>query len=52
MSRFAISGELIAFLWGRKLWWLLPMVIMLLVFGLLIVFAEASGAGPFIYALF
>ncbi|MFC1935256.1 DUF5989 family protein [Chloroflexota bacterium] len=52
LSRFAISGELISFLWERKLWWLLPMVVVLLVFGLLIVFAEASGAGPFIYALF
>ena len=52
MSRLAISGELISFLWTRKLWWLLPMVVMLLMFGLLLVFAEASGVGPFIYALF
>jgi drug/metabolite transporter superfamily protein YnfA len=51
-SRVAISGELIAFLWGRKLWWLVPMVVMLLLFGLLMVFAESSGAGPFIYAVF
>lgn len=51
-NRVAISAELISFLWRRKLWWLLPMVITLLLFGLLIVFAEASGTGPFIYVLF
>jgi competence protein ComGC len=40
------------FLWQRKLWWLIPMVVVLLVFGLLLVFASASGIGPFIYTLF
>lgn len=51
-SNFGVVGELLRFLWQRKLWWLIPMVVVLLVFGLLLVFASASGIGPFIYTLF
>jgi hypothetical protein len=47
-----VVNELLSFLWQRKLWWLIPMVVVLLVFGLLLVFASASGIGPFIYTLF
>jgi len=46
------SRELLGYLWSRKLWWLVPMVVVLLGFGLLLVFASASGVGPFIYSLF
>ncbi len=52
MSNFSVVGELMAFLWQRKLWWLLPMVTLLMAFGLLLIFASASGIGPFIYTLF
>ncbi len=45
-------GELLGFLWARKLWWLIPMVTVLLIFGLLLVFASTSGLAPFIYTLF
>ena len=51
-DRFGIAGELLAFLWRRKLWWLAPMVVVLLALGLLIGFGSASGVGPFIYTLF
>lgn len=51
-KNFGVAGELLVFLWQRKLWWLMPMVIMLLAFGLLLIFASASGVGPFIYTLF
>lgn len=47
-----IVGEILNFLWQRKLWWLIPMVAVLLLFGLLVIFASASGVGPFIYTLF
>jgi carbamoyltransferase len=32
--------------------WLIPMISALLVLGLLMIFASASGVGPFIYSLF
>jgi len=51
-ERFSIAKELLGFLWRAKLWWLLPMVSVLLLMGLLIGFGSASGVGPFIYTLF
>lgn len=50
--RLGVLGELLAFLWKRKLYWMLPMVITLLVFALLIVVGGSSPAGAFIYTLF
>jgi len=50
--RVGIMGELLSFLWERKLWWLLPMVSMLLMLGILLVFAQSSAIAPFIYTLF
>ncbi len=52
VTNLGTVGEILVFLWQRKLWWLIPMVVVLLVFGLLIIFASASGLGPFIYSLF
>ena len=37
-----VVGEVLRFLWARKLWWLLPMVTVLLLLGLLLVFASSS----------
>jgi uncharacterized membrane protein len=51
-GRFAIASELLRFFWERKLWWLMPMLILLLVFGFLIMFAQSSAIAPFIYTLF
>lgn len=51
-DKFAITGELFAFLWQRKLWWLMPIVVVVVFFGLLIGFGSASGIGPFVYTLF
>jgi drug/metabolite transporter superfamily protein YnfA len=51
-SRLGIMGELLTFLWKRKLWWLIPMVMVLLLFGLLLIFAQTSSIAPFIYTLF
>lgn len=51
-SNFSVAGELLSFLWERKLWWLLPMVSVLMLIGLLLIFASASGISPFIYTLF
>ncbi|MBP1699294.1 MAG: hypothetical protein H6Q41_4482 [Deltaproteobacteria bacterium] len=51
-SRLGIIGELLIFLWQRKLWWLIPMVLVVLLFGLLLIFAQTSSIAPFIYTLF
>ena len=51
-TNFGVAGELLSFLWERKAYWLIPMVLVLLALALLIVFASSSGIGPFIYTLF
>jgi uncharacterized membrane protein len=51
-GRFGIASELLRFFWERKLWWLMPMLVLLLFFGLLIIFAQSSAIAPFIYTLF
>ena len=50
--RVGIIGELMQFLWVRKLWWMMPMVLLLLVMGILMIFAQSSAIAPFIYTLF
>lgn len=52
VSKVKIFGELLSFLWQRKLWWLIPMVVVLVLFGLLLIFAGSSSIAPFIYTLF
>jgi hypothetical protein len=44
--------DLWGFLTNRKKFWLLPLILTLLVFGALIVFAAGSAVAPFIYTLF
>ena len=51
-ANLGVVGEVLFFLWQQKMWWMIPMVAVLMVFGLLLIFASASGVGPFIYTLF
>ena len=48
--------EFIKDMWGflkeRKKFWLLPLILILLSFGVLIVFTSGSAIAPFIYTLF
>lgn len=48
----SVIVEFWEFLMVRKRYWLLPIVIVLFLFGALIVFTESSAVAPFIYALF
>lgn len=51
-QRLAIAAEIMAFLWHRKMWWMMPLVFVLLMMGILIIFGAATGVGPFVYTLF
>jgi hypothetical protein len=51
-SRLGIFGELQRFFWHRKLWWMIPMIVVLVLFGLLMIFTGSSAVAPFIYTLF
>jgi hypothetical protein len=44
--------EMTAFLFRRKKYWLIPVLIMMSILGFLLVFTQGSALAPFIYALF
>ena len=50
--RFGIAGELIQLLWEERLWWMIPLAVLLLALSVVIMLAQSSVIGPFIYTLF
>jgi Family of unknown function (DUF5989) len=48
----SFAGELWAFLRARRKFWLLPLIVLMGVFGGLIVLTKGSAVAPFIYTLF
>jgi hypothetical protein len=50
-QKSGVVGEFLYFLKTSKKWWLLPIVVVILLFGVL-VFLSGTGAAPFIYTLF
>ncbi len=50
--KLGIIGELIGFLWTHKLWWSIPIIIVMLLLMSIIIFGQTTGVGPFIYPLF
>lgn len=48
----SLAKELWAFLRVRKKFWLLPIVIVMVLVGALLVFAQTSALAPFIYTIF
>ncbi|MBI1934247.1 hypothetical protein HYS30_01140 [Candidatus Peregrinibacteria bacterium] len=51
MSKLSILVDLWLFLRIRKKWWLLPILLVIVLFGLLLIFAQNSILAPFIYTL-
>ena len=52
MGKSRVLSEFFQFLRQEKKYWLLPIVIVFVLFGLLIVFSQSSPVAPFIYTLF
>jgi hypothetical protein len=52
MSKGRVVAELVEFLRQEKKYWLVPIVVVFVLFGLLIVFSQTSAVAPFIYTLF
>ena len=52
MGFMGLLGELWDFMRERKKLWLLPILVVLLVVSGLLVFAQGSALGPFIYSIF
>lgn len=49
---FSIFKELIAYMSARKKWWLLPILIIVFLFGGLLVLVQGTAVAPFIYTVF
>lgn len=49
-QRSSTRGEALAFLWQRKLWWLLPLVVLAILLGLMIFLGRMSSVAPFMYS--
>ena len=47
-----VAVELWMFMRERKKFWLLPIVIVLMLFGALVVLTQGTAVAPFIYTLF
>lgn len=52
MGTMSLAREFWLFLRERKKWWLLPIILLMLLIGSLLVFAQGSVLAPFIYTIF
>jgi hypothetical protein len=52
MGKLSIFAEIWQFMRIRKKWWLLPMILIIVMLGLILVFAQGSPLAPFIYTIF
>ena len=52
MAKIAILTEFWLFLRTSKKYWLAPIVVVLVLFGLILVASQGSALAPFIYTLF
>jgi hypothetical protein len=52
MAKAQVLREFWVFLKEEKKYWLTPIVVVLVLLGVLLVFAQSSAVAPFIYSLF
>jgi drug/metabolite transporter superfamily protein YnfA len=52
MSKAQVVSELWEFMKQNKKYWLAPIIITLVLFGVLLVLAKSSALAPFIYTIF
>lgn len=52
MARSGLGGELLAYARQRRKFILIPIIVVMVLLGALIVFAQGSALAPFIYTIF
>jgi len=52
MTKILIFRDLWHFLRIRKKWWLMPLLLVIVLLGIILVFAQGSALAPFIYTVF
>jgi len=48
----SILKEIFEFMWKRKIFWMIPIIMILLLIALLIILTQGTAVAPFIYTLF
>ena len=52
MAKQSLAREFILFIKHEKKWWLIPLIAVILLLGVVVIFASSSPLAPFIYPLF
>jgi len=52
LSRFETVRNLMAFMWENKMWWMIPLIAVIVLFSIFVAFTQMSPLAPFIYVLF
>ncbi len=52
MGKLSLAAEVWMFLRQNKKLWLMPIIVVLMLLGVLLVFAQTSALAPFIYTIF
>jgi uncharacterized membrane protein YjdF len=52
VARQTLIGDFVGFIKHEKKWWMIPLIVVLLVIGLLVLFASSTPLAPFLYPLF
>ncbi len=52
MAKQSLIREFFLFIKHEKKWWLVPLILVLLLVGALLIFAQTSPLAPFLYPLF
>jgi hypothetical protein len=52
MSKARVLVELWQLLRGQKKYWLIPIVVLMVLFGLVLIAAQSTPMAPFVYTLF
>lgn len=51
LMKLGTFSELLRFLWKRKLWWLIPIIILIVLIGIFVILTASTGIAPFLYPL-
>ncbi|PIR17088.1 MAG: hypothetical protein COV48_09000 [Elusimicrobia bacterium CG11_big_fil_rev_8_21_14_0_20_64_6] len=52
IRRLGVVNGLFAFLWKKRLWWMIPILLAVICVAILVALASQPAAAPFIYTLF
>ena len=50
--RAGVVSGLLAFLWRKRLWWMIPILLAVIAAGVVVTLAAHPAAAPFVYTLF